>query len=190
MTAAELLVSRPDQGGYVITRTAPQSEPPGNGPAMEALMAAHEGVRRLEAYVRVQVTGSVVHRGGSDAQTTAALSALVSLTNAVSRDDAAEAKRELLRLARPIELLRALDEAVRWVPIRLSDDDAAFPPRCPYCRTFTLRLAESRYIVMCCNPGCPGDKNGEQPATGWLELTELHGPVIAWSDGLIQTRES
>jgi hypothetical protein len=186
ISAAEVLVSYPDQQGNAITGSSAKSAAPWNDGAADALLTAHEGARRLEASLRAQVTGKPgTRRGSSPAHTAAALIAIVRLAEAVHSDDAARAARILARWARSIELLPGLDEAVRWIPIRL-DPDAPRPPLCRYCRRYTLRRAEGRYIVACLNPACPGDENGVQPV-GRLELTELHGAAIVWSDGTIQS---
>jgi hypothetical protein len=186
MAAAEALISRPDQQGQAITGSSTKSAAPWNAPAADALMTAHEGARRLEASLRIQVTGRPgARRGSSTGHTLAALSAIVRLAEAVDEHDAARAARILARWARSIELLPGLDEAVRWVPIRL-DPDAPTPPKCRYCQRFTLRLAEGRFAVACLNPGCPGDEHGQQPVAR-LELTELHGAALVWSDGTIQS---
>jgi hypothetical protein len=186
ISAAEALIRYPDQQGKAITGSSAKSAAPWNALAADALMTAHEGARRLEASLRVQVTGKPgTRRGSSPAHTAAALVAIVRLAEALDHRDAARAARILARWARSIELLPGLDEAVRWVPIRL-DPDAPTPPKCRYCQRFTLRLAEGRFVVACLNPGCPGDDNGERPVAR-LELTELHGPALVWSDGAIQS---
>ena len=63
------LVTEPDADGTTGTGQ-PSSRPPWNQAAASAAMDAHEGLRRLEASLRLAVTGHTgPRRGGSDAST-------------------------------------------------------------------------------------------------------------------------
>src|SRR6266705_1114954 len=88
---AQLLITEPDSDG-TRTHTAPTSRPPWNGAVAVAVLDAHEGVRRLEPALRVDVTGHPgPRRGGSDGNTHAAIVAIGQLGYAVPTDTQREA---------------------------------------------------------------------------------------------------
>lgn len=182
MADARRLMTQPDQAAMTVisNAVAADSQPPWNQSAANAYLDPHEGVRRLETSLQVQVTGRppVMRRGPSEESTAAALSKIVAFAGDVGRDDAKLVTRILLRWVNAAQCLAAVDERVRWVPICPGRDG----PRCPYCETLQLRVAEDRGLVMCFYPGCE-DGNGRTPLAR-LGLSPVNGdPELAWDDG-------
>ena len=125
LPAAEVLTRHPDTDGSTGSGQ-PGSRPPWNSAAANAVTDPHEGVRRLEASLRLLVTGHTgPRRGGSDANTMAALKAIGNLGRAVDEDAAHAAARFLERWTRAIQQLPAVDEVE---PARI-----LWGVECPYC---------------------------------------------------------
>lgn len=174
-----------DVGSGFIRGGVQGSRVPGNIAAMMVALDAHEFVRRLEASLRLAVTGKPgPKRGGSDANTRAALRAIVNLGEAVSEDAAAEAARLLERFVTSIGQLPSVDDVPRWERIR--PGPGGLPPACPNCKTYSLRVALQSGSVMCVYPNCT-DLDGNRPPTGRMELSRITGdPLVAWRDGTVQ----
>jgi hypothetical protein len=141
-------------------------------------MDAHEGVRRLEASMRRDVTGRTgPRRGGSDANTDAAIKAIEALAHGVGDDAAADAGRILERWSRRIRELPAVDESQPW---RKMPGVA-----CPYCDFPMLWVQARAGRVACLRGGACLDSDG-RPPTGRLDVSRLTGdPLIMWNDGLV-----
>lgn len=174
---ARALITRPDIDG---THGAgqPGSAPPWNPAAAAATMDAHEGLRRLEASLRLAVTGRTgQRRGGSDANTQEALRAIEALGEAVTTDAAAQAARILDRWSVQVQQLPAIDRQERWLRV-----DAM----CPYCRfPNSLRVAVRSRKVTCLRYGACQDGDGNHPA-GVMEVGAASAqPCVAWQDGLV-----
>jgi hypothetical protein len=187
--AAPLIAEADIAPGPRTRRAVPAANPPWNAAVAAAVLDAHAGLRQLERDLRTRVTGSPGEpRGGSDANTLASLAAVVNLAEAISRDDADDIARVLMRWAAATQRLLAIDKKARWLPIRRHR--GARPPRCPYCRTYSLRVAERSGVVMCFYPGPDGngctDRDGRQPYAR-LDLSRLDGtPWLLWADGVVQ----
>ncbi len=154
---------------------SPYSRPPWNPAAANAALDAHEGLRRLEASLRLAVNGHPgPRRGGSTVNTFRALDAIGDLGAGVTAGAAARAARYLDGLTRPVEQLPAVDRAER--PQRLT-----FP--CPYCKIGMLRAFPRAGIVTCLPYGACWDGNGQHPK-GMMEVGRL-GPQVRWADGLV-----
>lgn len=173
-----------DTGTGFIRGAHQDSRIPGNIAAMMVALEAHEFVRRLEASLRLAVTGRTGHRrGGSDANTKAALAAIVNLGEAVHEDAAADAARLLERFITLIGQLPAVDTVPRWERIR--PGPGGLPPKCPWCETFSLRVAICSGQVLCVFPGC-ADEIGNSPPRGRLDLSRVTGsPVLVWDSGRV-----
>lgn len=208
LTMAEVMVFYPDVMPSGPIGGAAGSAPPGNAQAFQVVMVTHAGVRELERELREQVSGSVIERGGSDANTVLALQAIAKLTAQASDEDRAYAMRMIHGWTVQAQRLPGIDEATRWARIRLATrcaecraklppppadcgqcgEPPPLPPACPYCGTYELRLAESQYVVACFYVDCPWrDEHGER-AMARLDLSALppHGPVLRWPDGVVQ----
>lgn len=185
MISMEMLLAERDTATGMPRRGRQGSQAPGNVAAMMLALDVHQFVRRLEASLRQAVTGKPgPARGGSDANTRAALKAIISLGEAVTDEDAGKAARLLERFVTAIGQLPAIDEVPRWERIR--PGPGGLPPRCPNCSTFSLRVALNSGAVMCVFPGC-ADLDGNMPPVGRLELSRINGdPVLAWKDGTVQ----
>jgi hypothetical protein len=192
-------MSQPDAHGPSATiASSAAPEPPWNAAAAYAYTDGAEIARRLETSLLNQTAGPRPRprRGGSDANTRAALEAIVRLSVALSPADAGRVTRILLRTAAETQALPAVDEVTRWVQIRATPGQR--PPVCPYCGTFSLRLAENGFVVMCFGwqPSTTGedgqrvrrpctDREGRRPVAR-LELSRINGdPVLVFADGLV-----
>ncbi len=174
LPAARALTSQPDQDG-AMAAGQPSGRPPWNPAAANAALAAHEGLRRLEASLRLAVTGRPgPRRGGSDANTDAALTAIEALGHAITVPAMAQAARILDRWSRAIQQLPAVDEAE--TPVKI-------PARCPYCGFAMLRVYPREGRVTCLRFGACFDADGAHPA-GTMEVGRL-GPQVRWNDGLV-----
>jgi hypothetical protein len=181
---ARRLITRPD------TTTTPSggrpgSRPPWNPAAAHATHTATEGIRRLEQTLHTQVTGRPRWpRGGSDGNTTAAITAVANLAPNTPQHTAGEAARAITSWVTTIQQLPAIDEAPRWE--RLRNGPAGLPPACPFCGCYTLRVAVRSGMVICVLPGC-ADGNGHPPR-GRMEIGRVSAqPQVAWDDGTTQT---
>ena len=174
LTAAAALIAQPDADGTAGSRQ-PASMQPWNSAAAAAILDAHEGIRRLEASLRLQVAGHPgPRRGSSDANTMAALKAIENLGHGTNAAAITEAARILARWSRQIRELPAVDEAEPWRSI---------PAACPYCGHAMLRVAARSGQVTCLRYGVCMDADGRHPV-GTVENGRL-GPCVIWSDGLV-----
>lgn len=165
-------------------RSVPTTRTPGNTQAINAEMDAHQMVRRLEASLRLLVTGHTGRmRGGSDSSTRAAITAIEKLGAAVSPAARDLAARLLERATRTIEQLPSVDTAVRWDRIRPGPD--GLPPRCPFCSTYSLRVAIQSGVVVCVMPSCE-DSDGRRPPQARMDLSKIDGrAILVWRTGLV-----
>ena len=177
LPAAQALTTEPDTDG-TTTGGKPGSRPPWNPAAANAAMDAHEGLRRLEASLRLAVTGRPgPRRGGSDANTMAAIKAIEALGNAVTADAMVTAAHVLDRWAIAIQQLAAIDQAERWQRVH----GAA----CPYCGNTMLRLSPRAGRVTCLRFGACSDSDGNHPV-GYVQQALDGTPCVEWADGLVQ----
>ncbi len=171
---ARTLITQPDTDG-TTTGGQPASCPPGNPAAMAAVTDADEGLRRLEASLRVAVTGRPgPRRGGSDANTAAAIAAIEALGHAVTTTAMAQAARLLDRWSRAVQELPAIDQA---------EHPQKIPAKCPYCGFTMLRVYPREGRVTCLRFGACWDTDGRHPV-GTMEIGRL-GPQVRWNDGLV-----
>lgn len=174
---AQRLITQPDDDG-TTTGGQPTSRPPWNPAAASAAMDAHEGLRRLEASLRLAITGHPgTRRGGSDANTIAAIDAIERLGQGVTAAATAEAARILDRWSTAIQQLAAVDEAERWQRVAGAE--------CPYCHATMLRLAPRAGRVTCLRYGACYDEDGQHPV-GHVQRSVSGDPIVVWGDGLIQ----
>jgi len=180
----------PGRGGVPAWRT------PGNTAALNALLDAHEMVRRLEAALRLTVAGHTGKaRGGSDRNTAAALKAIQNLGAALPRE-IRDAKGKLVwpcqelaarvvgHAASVIGQLPAVDEVPKWSKIR--PGPGGLPPRCPNCQTYSLRIALQSGVIVCVFPDC-SDADGRKPPQARMDISKIDGsPCLLWRDGLVQ----
>lgn len=184
LAAPTIFTAERDTGTGFIRGAHQDSRIPGNIAAMMVALEAHEFVRRLEASLRLAVTGRTgQRRGGSDANTAAALKAIVNLAEGVPEDAADDAARLLERFITLIGQLPAIDTVPRWERIR--PGPGGLPPKCPWCETFSLRVAIHSGQVLCVFPGC-ADEIGNAPPRGRMDLSKVTGkPVLVWDSGRV-----
>jgi hypothetical protein len=176
LPVAMVLVHRPDQDG-TTTGGQPGTRPPWNPSAAAAAMDAHELVRRLEASLRLAVTGRTgPRRGGSDANTMAAITAIENLGHGVTADVMTVAAHVLDGSSTAIQQLAAVDKLER------SQRVAAI---CPYCGFGMLRLSPRAGRVTCLRFGVCSDGDGKHPV-GFVQQGLDGEPMVAWADGLVQ----
>ena len=173
---AAALIAEPDADG-TTGGGQPSSRPPWNQAAAAAAMDAHAGVRHIELAMRIEAGLPARRRGGSDANTIAAIAAIEALSSADVSDAAiASAARDLERLIRPIQELKPIDQAERWRRV---------PAECPYCRFRMLRVAPRAGTVTCLRYGACSDSDGRHPI-GYVYVSQLTGdPRVHWNDGLV-----
>lgn len=184
---AALQALLPDQiGDPTVGTTAHRkntvgSPAPWHAQAAAALMDIHEGVRRMEASMRIDISGQPGRRrGGSTANTAAALASLVRLGYGLDDRRARYYARILQIWITHAQQLRDIDEAPRWIAIHVPKGQ--LPPTCPYCSTYSLRVAENSGAVRCINRRCL-DTTGKRPY-GLLERGQYTGrPLLAFADG-------
>ena len=175
LPAAQALLTEPTAGG-ISGRSQPSSRPPWNSAAANAVMDAHAGVRHIELVLRVEAGLPPRRRGGSDANTLAALKAVERLAAAVTDTAIAEAARLIDGLCRPILELPAIDQQERWRKV---------PAECPYCSFSMLRVQPRAGTVTCLRYGACRDSDGKHPI-GHVYVSAFTGdPRVHWNDGLV-----
>lgn len=181
------LLHQPDEEGQE-PGGKPGSSPPWNARVAAVLTDAEEAARRLEASLRLAVTGSAgPRRGGSRGNTEEALRAIPRLGAALDPDGEKLAAGIVERLITAAMQLPAIDEAPVWRSLRPGPD--GLPPSCPYCESYQLRVAVRSRVVMCFSPACPGDDSGQRPTATMERMLagpQVGAPLLVWADGLIQ----
>jgi hypothetical protein len=181
---AKVLIAYPDTDGASGGGGKPGSRPPWNPSAAACVFDAEEGLRRLEASLRKDITGRTgPRRGGSDANTQAAITAIGNLGEAVTTADSALAARIIEAWVTRIRQLPAVDECERW--IRLRADLAGTRPVCPFCLTPNLRVAVRSGLIACVLPGC-ADGSGNRPVATMMLGAASGQPMVVWGDGTVQ----
>jgi hypothetical protein len=167
-----------------IGRHAPESSEPWQGEAAAVYWAIHFGARRLEEDMR-HAAGIPPHdpaRGGSNANTNFALTAIADLGVSVPEPHLRDAMRQVERWANMIGRLSDIDQADMWTPV--PRQPGAMPPACPYCGLFTLRMSIRREIVRCFNPPCRDNDN--HPPVARMERGRLTGDgMLVFGDGTV-----
>jgi hypothetical protein len=145
------------------------------------LLTTHEGVRRLEASLRLAVTGAPGRRrGGSDGNTNGALGQIAKLATQLDDRRARRAARFLAWMIGGAQAVDGIDEARRWRHVPKSASDR-LPPQCPYCDSCNLVADVEALLVACAYPGCE-DRNGDPPVAA-MGYDEAGTPVLTWADG-------
>lgn len=180
-----LMPAQDADGAGVGARPKPGSKPPWNVSVATVETTAHEGARRLEAALRLALTGRPgQRRGGSVVNTEQALRAIATLAFALGATAEDTARIIIDRWLTSARQLPAIDEAPVWRTLAPGPD--GLPPRCPYCEAFQLRVAVRSRTVMCFSPACPGDREGKRPQAT-MELGAASGqPMLVWQDGSVQ----
>jgi hypothetical protein len=174
------LVTEPVAGHDDAIRTRSSGSPaPWHPHAGMVLLTIHEGARRLEASLRMQLTGEPgPRRGGSHANTVAALNAISKLVHAVPADHERRVARIVARWVRHARQVPDIGLEERWVPVPVPPGQR--PPTCPYCKTYSLRTLPSESFVACINAECR-DRGGRRP-WGSLEISRAGDGMIVWAD--------
>lgn len=132
-------------------------------------MDLHALAREIEGRWRAAAGFRVAVRGGSDANTRAALRALGNLCE-----------------ARGVDVRGGVLDLERWVRgARMTLGDLERPRRvpgdveCPFCSGRSLRMLALRGIVMCVNPACR-DADGRLPQAQMEYVAETDQIELVW----------
>ena len=167
--------------GAPVRPARPAIIPEPYGHAGVVLMTTHEGIRRLEASLRLAVLGEPGRRrSGSDEDTAGALAMIAKLATQLDERRAKRAARFLAWMIGGAQCVDGIDEARRWRHVPKNADDR-LPPRCPYCGTCNLVADVEALLVACAYPGCT-DRNEDAPVAA-MGYDEAGVPVLTWADG-------
>lgn len=187
MAAAEALIAiRDATGSGMITGTSAESEPPWNAPAAYALLIPHHEVRALERQVRGAVSGTDAARGGSAANTQGAIRALVHMSAALPREQAAYVAAQMERWSALAFALPAVDRLPQWLDGFMGEGRP--DPDCPFCGHGTLRANDAVGIVACLKPSCPAVIDGSR-LWARVDRDRAGNVILRWVDGTTQTHE-
>ena len=131
----EAIIAEPSAAGDVVACVRRRAEPPlpGNSAAFGALMVIWEHVPRLEAALRLAVTGHPgQRRGGSAGNLLAALHAIPGLAAGLDEDAEGAVARILEWLCNLARIIPDIDEAQQWRRIRNHP--------CRYCGCYYLEV--------------------------------------------------
>ncbi|MGW4958010.1 hypothetical protein ACWEPL_12360 [Nonomuraea sp. NPDC004186] len=144
-------------------------------------MTIHAGAREWELTLKYQAVGALTEeRGGSDQNAVDAFDSIVRLMHGVGDDLTRDVCRHLYRWVEQVRQIRDIDESEKRIPIHVPKGQ--LPPACPYCKTYSIRLAQESGRVACSNSRCE-DENGERPR-GRIDKNRLDGSaMLSWSDG-------
>lgn len=158
----EALLTEPvaDPTTGTLSRTKATSAEPWHGEASNVLMTVHAGARELEIDLRYRARLPIRERGGTTANTKAALGALPALVDLAPPDVARDAERQVGGWVLAAQRIRDIDQTDKWSPVPRAR--GALPPTCPYCGNFSLRMSRERQEVRCTHPGC-SDDDGRRP---------------------------
>lgn len=150
---------RPQTG--TIGRHSPASSEPWQGQAAAVYWMIHFGARRLEEQLRdaLDFLPRDTPRGGSEANTIAALEQIARYAAAIPLDHLAATVRALDAWVNAVDRLDDADGAEEWRPLPRTPGQLI---PCPYCRTLALRMNLARETVRCFNPPCR-DTDGNSP---------------------------
>jgi hypothetical protein len=181
LTRLERLAVEPrGPDGAPVRPHRPAIIPEPYGHAGVVLMTTFEGIRRLEASLRLAVLGSPGRRrGGSDEETARTLGQIAKLATQLDERRAKRAARFLAWMIGGAQCVDGIDEARRWRHVPKSADER-LPPRCPYCETCNLVADVEALLVACAYPGCL-DANDDPPVAAMA--CDAAGPMLTWADG-------
>jgi hypothetical protein len=182
----------PEAGGQgpqtgVIGRHAPASSEPWQAEAAAAYWTIHAGIRSMLNEMRYERGMQPMIWRGHDDATGRVLQMLRNYAPAVSAETLAEAADRLESWLTSARQIADIDEAERWVPVPSAPGGK--PPRCPYCRTYNLRMARRRGEVRCLYPGCvDGSGNPTRARMEWGRMSG-EGILVFGDDTTMHYRE-
>jgi hypothetical protein len=182
----------PDAAAFAapgMTARPPAAPLPGNAAALYALTGIHATARQLEGILKYAAgarrPGLLAVRGGSDANTLAALDSITSLVAIADDELYRMVISELDARVNDARSVAAIDEAQRWRYLR--------GRACPYCGCWTLKVlldaagrpaghveCHSHPSVRC------ADGNGLRPAAA-MGTDERGRAALMWADGRVET---
>jgi hypothetical protein len=156
------------------------SQPPWNAAVANAILDLHAEVRLLEQGLRAELGLPARTRGGSQAGTITAITALCRLSEGVPDASAWHVLRALSSWCRRAQIALQEKEVPRGIPRA----PGAPEPRCPFCASCSLRAFPLRGEITCISPACPGDDQGRR-ARAQLEFSPVARDwVLVWQDGV------
>lgn len=158
------------------------SPAPWHPEAAAALFTVHAGARDLEADLRYRVTGHTgPARGGSADNTLHALTAIAKLVHGLPDNVVRGAAHTIAGWITTAQQVRDIGLAERWEPLHVPRGEQ--PPTCPYCSTYSIRVAQRSGGVTCINPSCE-DSRGNRPS-GRIDRSMTGNAAIFWDDGRV-----
>ena len=143
-------------------------------------MTIHAGARELENEIRYRLNGTLKNRGGSDGNPRAALAAITQLAYALPAEHVEDAAALVGKWVTAARQIRDIDQADRWVP--LPRTPGHYPPPCPYCSTYALRMSRRAGEVRCINTECQ-DGRGRRPVARMAHGLLSGDAYLAFADG-------
>jgi hypothetical protein len=175
----KILAVKPRQPSSAFHGKVDFSQPPWHAPAANAVMDFHALARKLENEVRGELDLPGKSRGGSDANTKAAVDSL--LSQAERADD--WLVRQLTREFRRWSFRALAVLGIAEFPRKLPRSPGEKEMKCPYCKNSTLRSFPGSEVIKCINPACR-DGNGCKPEAR-MKYSELtRGWMMVWADGV------
>lgn len=172
------LLVEPERSGPqmgTIGRHAPESREPWAPQAAAAYWALYFGARELARAMR----GAADLRRPSDVCGDEALRIVRNMAPSAQPFILRGVTRTLERLVRQADQVPGIDVDEEWGPLpRLNGR----PPRCPYCKTYGLRMLRNKGQVRCFFPGCK-DADGK-PTRARVERGGMTGDeILIFGDG-------
>lgn len=156
------------------------SQPPWNAPVVNLMLDLHAWSRETEAMLRRVLTMTSRYRGGSDENTSWAITSLGALAESLEDPRVAELVAWLESWTGRSQIVLGERDSPRRLPRKPSEPE----PFCPYCECHTLRFWASRGVVRCVNPACRDEAERRPAAVMEYSIIAMDW-VLAWKDGTV-----
>lgn len=173
-----IIAVRGKQSSEVFHGKVDHSQPPWNAAAANAIMELHRYARTNEAFLRSQLHIPPRQRGGSSANTKAALEAITKLADGATDEHVRFVKKDIDGWCKKALIILGVIETSKRLPREKGQQE----PKCPWCKRDTLRQLALDGIIKCVDPECK-DEEGRRP---FAQLEYFRGDmVLRWQDGVI-----
>jgi hypothetical protein len=178
-TLEELIEHPRQRQATVVRRTSiTGSSPSWHAQAAYLVLDLSQLSRRLESDLRNRISEHCVPRGTSDHNTILALEALPALAHTLTREGVWDVWQPLEHWCSRARIVVGEIEPLTLLPRQPGQRE----PRCPWCRSHTLRYQRYAGTVRCVNPSC-ADASGHRPI-GRIEIGRISGDsLLIWRDG-------
>ena len=174
----EMVVSfKPKQPAGVFHGKIDFAQPPWYAPVANAILDLHADVRRLEKVLRTDQGLPQRPRGGSSANTIAAIEALCALSEAADDFAVRVALQALNSWCRRASIALSITEAPKRIPREPGQPE----PLCPVCKRRSLRLFPLEEKVKCFDPECK-DPEGRRPEAAMTYSRVVGDYILVWMD--------